>query len=411
MFRNAVIVRLATTSTTAKAVTSSAHETDRSSATTMARFFRHRKEMDMRKSYPSRAFTIIELLVVVSIIALLVGILLPAIGRARDQAQLTRSQANLKQMGTAAATYGAEWKDRQLTYVNDNIQRYGTGGYTATAAVDAFTKFEQVNGYEHPMVCLGYTQGVVWFYAQGKYNIPIDWTTKLGAFRVPNGRQFSQYLNGRFYDPIYYAPKDTAVMASVEQFFDSADEWVHPNQTGGSVKFSSYCFSPAAMFSPDVFSYNKANGKYYTDEWTLPGGFRSPSYSSAQYSNLKTHMTEHHWLQNRKKACQPALTGGIYDGCQPYFYNGSFESAPVTLFYDNHVGTVGQRDAIDACARAAQQTGHTNGGTWSIDTPLGGGYADNAGGGYYMDYGLDWTSTSYHILTIDGIKGRDVLSQ
>ena len=78
-------------------------------------------------THRNRAFTIVELLVVVSIIALLVGILLPAIGKARDQARMSISQANLRNIATAMASYAAEWNDRQLTFVDDNIATYESG--------------------------------------------------------------------------------------------------------------------------------------------------------------------------------------------------------------------------------------------------------------------------------------------
>jgi hypothetical protein len=42
---------------------------------------------------------------------------------------------------------------------------------------------------------------------------------------------------------------------------------------------------------------------------------------------------------------------------------------------------------------------------------MGGGYNDYEGGGYYQDITLDWTATSFHILTTDGIKGRDVIGR
>jgi len=358
----------------------------------------------------TRGFTIIELLVVVSIIALLVGILLPAIGKAREQAQLTKSQANLKQLGTAMVTYGAEWSDRQLTYCNDNLARYGTDGASAVAG------YQTAVGHAHPMVCLGYAQGVVWFFSNTGANsitlIPADFespTQKFGSFRLVQGRQLSQYLNGRFYDPVYFAPKDSAVVASVEKYWDMPAEFVIA--TGGH-KYSSYIMSPAGMVSPDVLSYNKTTDQYYTDPWSLPSGFKSPTLSQAIYPDLKTHMIEHHWLQGRKKVCNPGFTGGAYDGCQPYMFNHSINSAPVTLFYDGHIGMGSQLDAVGDNARVAQQRGRPNdGGLWSINTPNGGGYGDFADGGYYMSLGMDWTSTSYHIFTTDGIKGRDFLNK
>jgi len=48
------------------------------------------------------AFTLIELLVVVSIIALLIAILLPALNQARYTAKLTVCAAQMHQMGTGA---------------------------------------------------------------------------------------------------------------------------------------------------------------------------------------------------------------------------------------------------------------------------------------------------------------------
>lgn len=56
-------------------------------------------------------FTIVELLIVIAIIALLMSILLPAINRARTQAQTVRCASNLRQMGTVFQMYSTDWND------------------------------------------------------------------------------------------------------------------------------------------------------------------------------------------------------------------------------------------------------------------------------------------------------------
>jgi len=59
-----------------------------------------------------KGFTLIELLVVIAIIALLIGILLPALGEARKSGRLTVCQSNMRSMATALNSYATEYQDK-----------------------------------------------------------------------------------------------------------------------------------------------------------------------------------------------------------------------------------------------------------------------------------------------------------
>jgi prepilin-type N-terminal cleavage/methylation domain-containing protein len=373
-------------------------------------------------------FTIVELLVVISIIALLVGILVPAVNKARDTAKMTQSKSNLHQVTIAMANYSADWNGDHFTSAPPNLSSGDRRGLAVEAAINL------VRGGDTPIgIRLGEhsqsDQTYVFFLNNYEGVVPYAFLNgntgglemnNFGTWRYPNALQVAEYMNGLPLHKAYFAPKDTIALRTLEGC-DSLNGSYCVSSRGESIwgwgsawnsnmimAPSSYCISPALMYNAQVYAWNPDADITFSDPMDINTGFRPSTIDQAQFPNLKSWLMEHYWLQNSVTDCSMnwdgtwfAEDGACWDGCEPFHFNQSYKSAPVTAFTDGHVGSFEVAQADRDSALIAENNGM---GLWHTET-------GDGLGGYYTGYGSDWVSWSGHTHTTGGIKGRDILGK
>lgn len=241
------------------------------------------QEPKSRKRMPSSrsgGFTLIELLVVIAIIAILAGMLLPALAKAKDKAKAAQCMSNLKQVVLAASMYAGD--NRDSFYLRPDGGIPNDGQWTLRPGSDLLLD-PDVDGRAY------WALGYVNYFAKNKR-----------IFRCPSAKFVDEWREeGRNFPSDWWQDSSYGMHQFLMTAFNPAEESLRK-------KLASYQDPTKTIFCHDAAEQKMDGGSdslsTFTDppsgriltQWVLPGSSLAPLYGNYAF--------EWEWYRHSKRS-------------------------------------------------------------------------------------------------------------
>lgn len=239
--------------------------------------------LDKMRGLPRRCFSLVELLVVISIIAILTSLLLPALKKARATTKRIACVSNMKQIGVAQMAYAGDSDEFLPGIVRDQAREYTvkTKNKTSGANPGAWMASGMLNenkyiANQHVLYCPGRVDGVDEKYTES--HVPQGWgggTSRISYLVATcDVEDDFSYDFGAWHRVSKASPEKPL---GIEVCFSDTGPWgtsKHHHGLGynilffdGSVRFvadkGNYCESNFNSFSVLPWKYDESNLIYY----------------------------------------------------------------------------------------------------------------------------------------------------